>query len=488
MVTEKGLAEAVGAANVCTDAVVLDSYAGDLSFVRKVRPRFVAKVDSRETIQKLVGLARETRTPLVPVSSGGPHFYGDTIPSTGDAVIVDLSGMKKIDLVEPFERVASIVEPGVTFGELISEVAKKGLRLNMPLQPRATKSVVGSMLSREPVIMPHYHWDISDPIGSTEVVFGTGDMFRTGAAAGPGSIEEQRAAGGRQKEAAGPSAMSLHRLLQGAQGTMGIVTWASVRCELIPDREQPYFIGSEDVAKLLEAAHWLIRLRLGDELLILNSADFAALMAEDDAGYARLIAALPAWVLFFNLGAYKYLTDMRMDGLMQDTRELLQRLSLQTRHNVAGVGAAEFLDAIRRPSAEPYWKLRRQGGCQDVFFLTTYAKIPGLVDVMTAAVDAAGYPGRQVGIYLQPVVQGTSCHVEFSLPYDPSDQAAAAVVRRLASGTILPLMNAGAFFSRPFGEAARQIMNRDAAGVEALKKFKAIVDPAGILNPGKLCF
>ncbi len=81
-----------------------------------------------------------------------------------------------------------MVEPGVTFGELIAAVAEKGLRLNMPLQPRATKSVVGSMLSREPVIMPHYHWDISDPIGSTEVVFGTGDMFRTGAAAGPGDI------------------------------------------------------------------------------------------------------------------------------------------------------------------------------------------------------------------------------------------------------------------------------------------------------------
>ncbi len=196
-------------------------------------------------------LAKETGTPLVPVSSGGPHFYGDTVPSTGDAVIVDLSGMKKVDLIDPFERVASMVEPGVTFGELIPAVAKEGLRLNMPLQPRATKSVVGSMLSREPVIMPHYHWDISDPIGSTEVVFGTGDMFRTGAAAGPGDIAEQRAGGGVQKEAAGPSAMSLHRLLQGAQGTMGIVTWASVRCELIPEREQPYFIASSDVAKLL---------------------------------------------------------------------------------------------------------------------------------------------------------------------------------------------------------------------------------------------
>jgi FAD/FMN-containing dehydrogenase len=31
-------------------------------------------------------------------------------------------------------------------------------------------------------------------------------------------------------------------------------------------------------------------------------------------------------------------------------------------------------------------------------------------------------------------------------------------------------------------------MNRDAANIEALRKVKAIVDPAGILNPGKLCF
>jgi FAD/FMN-containing dehydrogenase len=367
-------------------------------------------------------------------------------------------------------------------------VAKQGLRLNMPLQPRATKSVVGSMLSREPVIMPHYHWDISDPIGSTEVVFGTGDMFRTGAAAGPGDIAQQRAGGGVQKEAAGPSAMSLHRLLQGAQGTMGIVTWASVRCELIPEKEQPYFIASNDVAKLLEAARWLIRLRLGNELLILSAVDFAALMSEDDAAYARLIAKLPPWVLFFNLGAYKYLTDMRMEGQVQDTGELLQRLSLQTAQNVGGVAAGEFLEAIRRPSGEPYWKLRRQGGCQDIFFLTTNAKIPGLVKVMTEATEAAGYRSGKMGVYLQPVVQGTSCHVEFNLFYDPADQAEERMVRGLATGTIQPLMNAGAFFSRPFGEAARQIMNRDAAGVEALKKFRAIVDPAGILNPGKLCF
>jgi FAD/FMN-containing dehydrogenase len=488
MVTQSGLAEIVGAANVSADPAVLEAFAADHSFVGKVMPKFVVKVDGLETVQKLVKLAKETGTGLVPVSSGGPHFYGDTVPAAGDAVIVDMSGMKKVDLIDSFERVASMIEPGVTFGELIPAVAKEGLRLNMPLQPRATKSVVGSMLSREPVIMPHYHWDIADPIGSTEVVFGTGDMFRTGAAAGPGDIAEQRKGGGVQKEAAGPSATSLHRMVQAAQGTLGIVTWASARCELIPDREQPYFIAAEKPAKLLEAAHWLIRLRLANELLILNSADVAALMAEDDAAYAKLVAKLPGWVLFFSLGAYKYFPDMRIQGQIQDTRELVQRLSLQTAQSVGGIGAGDFLEAIRRPSAEPYWKLRCGGGVQDIFFVTTYAKIPGQIEVMTEAAEAAGYATGKMGIYLQPIVQGTNCHVEFNLFYDPSNAAETAAVRGLATGAIKPLMNAGAFFSRPFGEATRQIMNRDAASVEALKKFKAIVDPAGILNPGKLCF
>jgi FAD/FMN-containing dehydrogenase len=488
MVTRDALAEIVGAGNVSADPAVLEAYASDNSFVGRMTPRFVAKVSGLDHIRGLVELAKETGTGLVPVSSGGPHFHGDTVPSTSDAVVVDLSAMKKVDLIDAFERVASMVEPGVTFGELIPAVAEKGLRLNLPLAPRATKSVVGSMLSREPVIMPHYHWDISDPIGSTEVVFGTGDMFRTGAAAGPGSIAEQRQGGGVQKEAAGPSAASLHRMLQGAQGTMGIVTWASVRCELIPDREQPYFVVGDNVAKLLEVARWLIRLRLGDELLILNSIDVAALMAADGADYARLASRLPRWVLFFSLGAYKYFPDMRMDGLAQDTRELLQRLGVDSAQNVGGIGAGEFLEAIRRPSAEPYWKLRRGGGVQDVFFVTTFTKIPGQIEVMVDAAEAAGYAPGKMGIYLQPIVQGTNCHVEFNLFYDPSDQAEAKIVRGLATGAIQPLIHAGAFFSRPFGEASRMIMNRDAASVEALRRFKAIVDPAGILNPGKLCF
>ena len=183
---EDELVKIVGAGKVSHEQATLTEYSQDMSFVNTVKPECVVKPRNAGDVEKIVNLAKKTLTPLVPVSSGPPHFRGDTVPGIGGAVIVDLSGMKKIIHIDRLNRVA-MFEPGVTFDELIPAVAKEGLRLNLPLLPRKTKSVAGSMLEREPVVMPKYHWDIGDPLACVEVIFGTGDMFRTGAAAGPGS-------------------------------------------------------------------------------------------------------------------------------------------------------------------------------------------------------------------------------------------------------------------------------------------------------------
>ena len=211
----------VALAGTDTTQAALDAYAKDISFVNPVRPAGVVQPKNAEEVQRIIEFANRTRTPLVPVSSGPPHFRGDTVPSVGGAMIVDLSGMNRIVNVQRANRVA-MCEPGVTFGELIAEVAKHGLRLNMPLLPRKTKSVVGSLLGREPVVMPKYQWDISDPLACAGLFFGTGDEFRTGQAAGPGTIEEQWAVGAMQKAPYGPGTPSLHRLIQGVRGL-----WAS---------------------------------------------------------------------------------------------------------------------------------------------------------------------------------------------------------------------------------------------------------------------
>jgi len=488
MIKEEKLANIVGAANVTRKPAVLDEYAADMSFVNELKPACVIKPKNAGDIQKIVNLANKTLTPLVPVSSGPPHFRGDTVPGTGGAVIVDLSKMKKIIRVDRFHRVA-MVEPGVTFGELIPAAEKEGLRLNIPLLPRKSKAVVGSMLEREPVVMPKYHWDISDPLACVEVVFGSGEMFRTGQAAGPGTIEEQWAAGGAQKTPYGPGPAAWYRLIQGAQGTMGIVTWASLRCELKPKVEEPFLVGSSELNELFELVHWLVRLRLVNECLVLNSSNLAAIMAKKWPGdYQNLKDSLPPWVLFFNVAGYDYFPEERVSTQIKGISDITNRIGVEAVRAIGGVSAAEMLKTVQMPSAEPYWKLRSKGGCQDIFFITTYDKLESQVSLMYELANKSGYPASDMGIYLQPIVQGANCHCEFNLFYDPKNPGELNRVKELSAKAVTSLMATGAFFSRPYDKSARMIVNRDAAYVEALNRVKEILDPNKVMNPGKLCF
>ena len=61
-------------------------------------------------------------------------------------------------------------------------------------------------------------------------------------------------------------------------------------------------------------------------------------------------------------------------------------------------------------------------------------------------------------------------------------------MRELCDDLAANLIAAGAYFCRPYGSWAQPVYNRDAAARDALRKVKAIFDPAGVMNPGKLCF
>jgi FAD/FMN-containing dehydrogenase len=359
----------------------------------------------------------------------------------------------------------------------------------MPLLPKKSKSVVGSILEREPVIMPKYQWDISDPLACVEVIFGNGEEFRTGQAAGPGTIKEQWAAGAVQKAPYGPGPIALHRLIQGAQGTMGIVTWASMRCEILPSLEEPYVVGSPQLDSLFELTQWLVRRRLVNECFILNNTNLAAIFAKKwPADYRDLKDALPPWVVFFNIAGYEYYPEDRVSYQKKDILGITQRLGLEALKAAGGISTNEILKAIQQPCAEPYWKLRYKGACEDVFFLTIQDKLESLIGVMNDQVEKAGYPTSDMGVYIQPTVQGTGYHCEFNLFYDPENASEANRVKALSSSAIKNLMAHGAFFSRPYGENARMIMNRDAATVAVLNKLKKLFDPNHVMNPGKVGF
>jgi FAD/FMN-containing dehydrogenase len=485
---EKELEKIISSKNILDDPKTLEEYSKDMSFVHPIRPRCVVKPRNADEVQKLVKWANKTGTPLVPVSSGPPHFRGDTVPIIGGAVIVDLSGMKKVVRIDRRNRVA-MVEPGVTFSELVPRLEQEGLRLNMPLLPRSSKSVVGSSLEREPVIMPKYHWDGGDPLACAEVIYGTGDMFRTGTASGSGDLDYQWASGAAQVTAGGPAQADFHRLIQGSQGTMGIVTWATVRCERLPQLEEPFFVGSSELESLFELIHWLIRLRLVDECLVLNNSNLAQMLAKQwPKEFETIRDALPRWVLFFCIAGYEYFPEERIAYQKEAMMDITKRLGLEVVKSIDKTSAFELLSMLRKPSEEPYWKLRGKGSCYDIFFITIRDKLSELIRVMNEAAEQYGYPIPDMGAYIQPVVHATSCHCEFNLFFDPNNPNEVDRVRKLSTVAPEVLATRGAFFSRPYGPWADMVYKKDAETTIDLRKIKGIFDPNNIMNPGKLCF
>jgi FAD/FMN-containing dehydrogenase len=477
------LEEIVPEESLLTEPEVLEGYRRDQSFVCPIRPRSVVKARSAGEVQALVKWANQTGTPLVPVSSAGPHFHGDTVPSVGGAVILDLSAMKRVIRVDRRNRMA-VIEPGVTFDELRSALAKEGLAPLMPLAPRRGKSVLASFLERTPITTPRFHWEPQDP-AVCRVIYGTGDLMRTGSAR---FRSRWRPMGARQGAAAGmgPSQVDFTRLLQGAQGTLGIVTWGSIKCRPWPKQKKMFLVGCAEAAPLVEMAYRILFRKLGEELLVLNRTSLAALLggtrrdprSESDCPLDPGPGDRGAGVLPEEKIAYQE----------AECAEVAQSLGLELHAVLPGATARSVGALLSRPSPEPYWKLRLRGACAEIFFLTTLAKASGFIDTVRGLTADRLYPAEEVGVYIQPTVQGANCHVQFDLSYDPASRREAEKVAWLVDEGAEILAREGAFFSRPYGPWARVAYACDPQLAIAQRKLKGIFDPNGILNPGKLCF
>jgi FAD/FMN-containing dehydrogenase len=481
------LEKIVGAKNVIDDSETLEAYSADYSFAPPMKPRLVVKPENASEVQGIVQWANKTGTPLVPISSGPPRFRGDTVPSLPGTVIVDLSRMNRIIRIDRRNRMA-IVESGVSYSQLKPALAKEGLQLPMPLIPRSSKSVITSLLEREPRLIPKYQWQMPDPLRSTEIVWGNGDILKTGDAGTYGRLEEQWKMHLAQVAGGGPLQTDYYRFVLAAQGSMGIVTWGAIRCAIAPQLHKLFFIQAERLDNLIGFAYRILRFRFGDELFLLNNSNLASILGEGADEIKTLRDKLPKWVLILGVAGRDRLPKEKVEFQEKDISDIAQQFGLHLVSAIPGARDRVVLESLCAPSKQPYWKLRGKGGCHDIFFLTTLDKTPEFENIIYSLSQTSGYSPSEIGIYVQPMMQGVACHCEFSLPYDPSNHREITKVQTLLNEGSKVLMNQGAFFSRPYGIWADMVYNKDVQTTVTLKQIKEIFDPNNVMNPGKLCF
>ncbi len=481
------LVEIVGKAAVYDNPDSEKPFSPGYHRIPPVKPHFMVKPKNVDEVQKIVQWANQMLTPLVPVSSGGPHFRGDTVPSAPESVIVDLSGMKRILKIDRRNRLA-LIEPGVTYSELLPELEKEGLRIAMPLLPRSTKSVLTSLLEREPVMSPKYQWNLLEPLRSLEIIWGNGDKLWSGGGAFRGEKEEDWKKGLIPVWGPGPGQLDFYKFVSAAQGSMGIVTWASVKCEVFPEFRKLFLVPACKLDDVTDFMYKLLKFRFGDELFIMNNACLAYILSSDPDEAVSLKDTLPPWAVLVDITGGHILPRERVDAQENDIRDIARQFGLKMEPEVQGCRGGELLELLLKPSGEPYWKLRYRGGSEEIFFLTTLDSTPGYVTTMYETADEYRYPAPDIGVYIQPVHQGVGCHLDFILPFNRTNEAESSMMQELFREASIRLHRQGAYFSRPYGMWADMVYNADERTMRATRKIKEIFDPNNVLNPGKLCF
>ena len=479
------LQEIVGAGNFLDAPDVLKSYGSDLSLTPAGAPSYVVKPKDAQEVQKILQFANEQSVPVVPVSSV-VHFHGATIPKQG-GMVLDLTRMKKVLEIDEDNRRGRI-EAGVLWQQLTEELAKKGMRMIMPLLPPANRSVLTDYLERE--VPTNTVYDYGEPMQSLEVVWPTGEIFRMGSA----SVNGYPDSTSKGANPSGPG-LDFYRFVQGAQGTMGVVTWVNLKIESIPKIDKIYFAAVDDLAYAQEFLYRILPRRIGQECLLLNNVDLAAMIAEDwPEEFDTLCGALPPWTLILVVSGLLRRPEEKIayeeNFLNQVIKNEFRKMELQENlPGVPGIGR-KLLTMLRKPwpAEKTYWKNIWKGGSQSLFFIARPVSSPVYVDIVEELAAQHGYPIGDIGCYIQPIEHNRACHMEFTFFYDPADSSEKALVASLYRNTALALMNQGAFFTRPYGELSSMVYERASGYTMALKRLKKVFDPKNIMNPGNLCF
>ncbi|MBN2430193.1 MAG: FAD-binding oxidoreductase [Acidobacteria bacterium] len=189
-------------------------HAHDESFHETHRPDVVVWPHSTADVQAVVRLAAERRWPVTPWGAGS-SLEGNPIPVSG-GIVLDMQEMNRIlDIRETDFQVD--VQAGVIYKELNQRLQRQGLFF--PPDPGASATVGGMIANNASGIRTVKYGPTKDYVQRLTVVLADGRVIPIGNRARKSS-----------------SGYDLCRLFTGSEGTLGIVTEATLRLVGLPEK------------------------------------------------------------------------------------------------------------------------------------------------------------------------------------------------------------------------------------------------------------
>ena len=430
---------------------VLAAHGASESHIRAGLPDAVAFPQTTEEVARIARICATNGVPMVGWGAG-TSLEGHALPLRG-GLTIDFSRMDRVLEVRA-EDMLAVVQPGLTRERLNEELRATGLFF--PVDPGANASLGGMASTRASGTTAVRYGTMRDAVRALEVVLADGRVIRTGTTA--------------PKSSAG---YDLTSLFVGAEGTLGLITELTLRLQGQPEAISaavcafPSIGAAVDcVTATIQAGIPMARIEFLDETAVAACAAYAG----------EVLAPLPHLLVEFH-------------GSPAGVAEQADRFGVLA----ADFGSEAFRWARGTEDRARLWRMRHRAypaclalrpGCTGLVtdVCVPISRLAQAVEETRADLAASPVPGPILG----HVGDGNFHAI---LLVRPGDAAELAEARRLAGRMAERALALGGTVTGEHGIGMGKLgyMAAEHGGAwGVMGAIKRALDPAGLMNPGKV--
>ncbi|WP_374415443.1 FAD-binding oxidoreductase [Ectopseudomonas oleovorans] len=443
---------------VLTDADSLEAYGKDWTKHFAPAPSAIVFPKTTEQVQAIVRWANAHKVALVP--SGGRTGLSAAAVAANGEVVVAFDYMNQILSFNEYDR-AAVCQPGVVTKQLQLFAEEKGLYYPVDFASSGSSQIGGNIGTNAGGIKVIRYGMTRNWVAGLKVVTGTGELLE---------LNKDLI-----KNATG---YDLRQLFIGAEGTLGFVVEATMRLDRAPKNLTAMVLGTADFDSIMPVLHaFQSKLDLtafeffSDKALakVLGRGDVPAPFESECPFYALLeFEASTEEVANQALETFEHCVEQGwvVDGVMSQSEQQLQNL----------------------------WKLREYIS-ETISHWTPYkndisvtvSQVPAFLKDIDAIVEA-NYPDFEV-VWFGHIGDG-NLHLNILKPDNLSKDeffAKCAVVNQWVFETVQKY-NGSISAEHGVGMTKRDYLHysRSPEEIACMKAIKAVFDPNGIMNPGKI--
>jgi D-lactate dehydrogenase len=415
-----------------------------------------AAVALPRTHDEVVAIAQACAAHAVPmVARGrGTNTTGASVPGAG-ALVLSFERMDRIVRIDAANRLA-VVEPGVLNGDLQQAAAAHGFFWAPDPTSAPYSTVAGNLACNAGGPRTVKYGASRDNVLALGAVDGCGRAFRCGSATSKGAV-----------------GYDLTRLLVGSEGTLALITEATLKLTPLPQARRSLraaYAGVDDAAAAVA--------RIMAQPVVPCALEFI------DAAAVQLVQARGA-TLPPGTGA---LLLIEVDGREAALDDACAALAAAAQ----GTGLVEWRAARDAAETAALWAARKalSPALRSLAPMKINEDVVVPVSRLPELVAGVGALGRAHALTIVCFGHAGNGNIHVNLMYDPADAAQATAAPRCLDAVFELVLRLEGTLSgeHGIGLAKRDWMARalDPVTLELMRAIKSRFDPQGLLNPGKL--